>query len=80
MHRSGTMLREGLCAQAAKHGLSVTASGPVQIGAPRARGGRGCFVTPLRIFLPPFIRSRVFLSPLQGLARPPSGIAMQRFR
>jgi glutamate-1-semialdehyde 2,1-aminomutase len=31
MHRSGTMLREGLYAQAAKHGLSVTASGPVQM-------------------------------------------------
>lgn len=31
MERSGTMLREGLYAQAAKHGLSVTASGPVQM-------------------------------------------------
>ncbi len=31
MERSGTMLREGLYAQAEKHGLSVTASGPVQM-------------------------------------------------
>ena len=31
MERSGTMLREGLYAQAEKYGLSVTASGPVQM-------------------------------------------------
>ena len=51
----------------------------VDTRALQAGGSRG-FLTPLDVLLPPSIRSRVFLSPLQGLARPPSGIAMQRFR